>query len=286
MDQKEPKEIVELKKNGNEFDNIFKEMLDIETAKNLGSKVRYCLARMQITNLTEIPDIKTLEDANLILNEFYNFLNKNLKKKDIYLLSDTASFLVLLPDVSIENACDVLKRVALLSKKEFNKKLSVSWSIITGTDSEEEIKSYTSKARLLSNHKGEESIVDTPPKALLKNDAANIVFKYFLSAFFIFSAFFLAAEIILFYSTKKFENLPGFTILENFLRNMMPGLFAYFNGPSVNTSAFFLFTSILLLSSLIFGLGMFAGFIINLKVKNAGRINVEFTDAEKRNVEH
>jgi len=282
MHDKEPKELLTLKKSGNEFEEIFKEMLDIETAKNLGSKVRYCLARVQITNLTEIPDIKTLEDANLMLNKFYNFLHKNLRKKDIYLLSDTACFLVLLPDISIENASDVLTRIVQLCGKEFNKKLSVSWSIITGTDTEEEIRPYTKKARLLSDPKGEENPFDTP-KALLNNDAANVIFKYFLAAFFSFSTFVLAAEIILFYGTGKFANLPGFTMLENFLRNMMPGLFSYFNGPNVNTSAFFLFTSILLLSCLVFGLGMLAGFIINLKVKNAGMIAAAgFSDIEKK----
>ena len=285
MQDKEPKELLTLKKNGNEFEDIFKEMLDIETAKNLGSKVRYCLARIQITNLTEIPDIKTIEDANLMLDRFYNFLHKNLKKKDIYLLSDTACFLVLLPDISIEDAGDVLKRIVLLNGKEFNDKLAVSWNIITGTDTQEEIKQYTKKARLLSDPKGETFTSDAP-KALLKNDAANSIFKYFLAAFFSFSAFFLAFETIIFYGTGKFTKLPGFTMLENFLRNIMPGLFKYFNGPNINTSAFFLFTSILLLSCLVFGLGMFAGFVLNLKVKKTGRITMELTDTEKKSYRH
>jgi hypothetical protein len=280
MQENKSKELFTLKKNNNDFEEIFKEMLGIENAKSLGSKVRYCLARVQITNLTEIPEVETLEDANRILYKVYNFLHKNLRKKDIYLLPDTGCFLVLLPDISIENASDALKRIVLLSGKEFNERLTVSWSIITGTDREEEIKSHTEKARLLSGQNGEENPGSTP-KVLLKNDAANIIFKYFLAAFFSFSAFFLAFEIIIFYGTSKFANLPGYTMTENFLRNMMPGLFSYFSGPHIKSSAFFLFTSILLLSCLVFGLGMFAGFVVNLRIKNAGGPATEFTDTEK-----
>ena len=107
------------------------------------------------------------------------------------------------------------------------------------------------------------------------------IFKYFLTAFFSFSAVFLTAEIILFYSTGKFTKLPGFAMLENFLRNMMPGLFSYFNGPHVKTTEFFIFTAILLSFCLIFGLGMFAGFVINLKIKNSSGPAAEFADTKK-----
>jgi hypothetical protein len=280
MQEKESRELFNLKKKNNDFEEIFKEMLGIENAKNFGRKVRHCLARVQITNLTEIPEVKTLEDANRILYKVYNFLNKNLKKKDIYLLSDTGCFLVLFLDISIESASNALKKMTLLSGKEFNDELVVSWSIITGTDREEEIKSYTANARLLNDQNGGDTLIDNK-KTLLKNDVINIIFKKFLAAFFLFSAFFLTFEMIIFYATGKFINLPGFTMTENFLRNMIPGLFNYFNGQYIKAGAFFLLTSILLLSCLIFGLGMFAGFIINLRVKKADKSVEGFAETEK-----
>ena len=71
----------------NEFEDIFREMLHIENTKNLGSKVKYCLVKISIKNYGELTFSMKADEKNSMLFRFSSFLFKNLRKKDIYLMS-------------------------------------------------------------------------------------------------------------------------------------------------------------------------------------------------------
>ncbi len=70
-------------------------MLSIEDTKNLSSKVKYCLIKISIDNFNEISSLMKAEGKNSLIYKFSNFLFKNLRKKDIYLMSEPGKFLVI-----------------------------------------------------------------------------------------------------------------------------------------------------------------------------------------------
>jgi len=153
----EQKEIIEpvmdksivQEKDKNEFEDIFREMLSIENAKNFGSKVKYCLIKIAIDNFNELSSVMKADEKNTLLYRFSNFLFKNLRKKDIYLLAEPGKFLVIFPISAIETADTVLKRVSASAEKEFSRKIKLSWSVLLSHKQREEIKPFIRKSELI-----------------------------------------------------------------------------------------------------------------------------------------
>lgn len=110
-------------------------------------------------------------------------------------------------------------------------------------------------------------------RAPVKNQSANVIFRHFITAFLTFSAIFILIEIILFFITDKFTKLPGYPMLEIFLRNMLPGFFNYFNADKQIAAPFFLFTVISISLCLVFGLGVFTGYAFFFKARNLRAID-------------
>jgi hypothetical protein len=256
----------------NEFEDIFREMLHIENTKNLGSKVKYCLVKISIKNYGELTFSMKADEKNSMLFRFSSFLFKNLRKKDIYLMSEPGKFLVIFPDISIDAADTALKRVAILAEKEFGNSINVSWEVLIGSNREEEIKPFLKKADIISETGPRAILSRGAEKVVMKKQAANIIFRNFILSFLLFSVILVAGVIIIFYGSSRFEFFPGYNSFSNFLANMMPGLINYFSSLDIKAAPLLFFIILMLLLSLVFGTGMFAGFIINMKMKNSGII--------------
>ncbi len=270
-------------KEKNEFEDIFREMLSIEDTKNLSSKVKYCLIKISIDNFNEISSLMKAEEKNSLIYKFSNFLFKNLRKKDIYLMSEPGKFLVIFPDISVDAADTVMKRIIVSAEKEFSQNLKVSWDVLVGTNKEEEIKPFIRKSDLISNLNKNPTTGRVVEKVILKKQASSLIFRNFLISFILFALILIAGITLIFYGTSRFYYFPGYEAFENFLQNMMPGAIRYFSSINIKATPFLFFIVLILSLSLTFGLGMFTGFIINLKMKNSGTLRIKIAALQSKN---
>ncbi|OQA22550.1 MAG: hypothetical protein BWY60_00197 [Actinobacteria bacterium ADurb.Bin346] len=266
----------------NEFEDIFREMLRIENSRNLGSRVKYCLMKISIENYNTVTASLKAEEKNSFLLRFSNFLLKNLRKKDIYLMSEPGKFLVIFPDISIDAADNALKRVGLLADREFKNRLKISWEVLIGTNMPEEIKPFLSKADIISEMKSGRTTGKDDERIMLKKNALNIIFRNFLLSFLFFSVILFAGLSIIFYGTSKFAFFPWYESFNNFLNTAAPGVIDYFSNLNIKAAPFLFFMTLMLSFSMIFGLGMITGFIINLKMKNKGMIKYKIVSMQNK----
>ena len=253
------------------YEEIFKEMLTLENARNFRNKQKYCLAKIVIENLDDAVAALDIGDANILLFKFSNFLFKNLRKKDIYLLSEPGSFLVLFPDISIETASIAIKRIQEEVKTEFKGNLSFKWKIVIGTDNEEDIKPIIKKAHLFSNADARTMLKDSSRKERNKSSisvkkfTSASVLKSFIFSFLIFAVGFIIVEAVLYYATSRLAFIPESLRPDILINQYFPGLVSLFSSLNMEITPFLFFTFQVLIVCFIFGIGMFAGFIINMK---------------------
>jgi GGDEF domain-containing protein len=253
------------------YEEIFKEMLTLENARNFRNKQKYCLVKIVIENLDEAVVDLDFGDKNILLFKFSNFLFKNLRKKDIYLLSEPGSFLVLFPDISIETASIAMKRIQDEVKVEFKGNVSFKWKIVIGTDKEEDIKPIIKKAHLFSNEDARAMLKDSSKKEWKKSArgsrsiSSGSVFKNFIFSFLVFTVVFIVVETILYYATSRLTIIPESLRPDVLINQYFPGLVSLFSSLNMEITPFLFFTFQILIVCFIFGLGMFAGFLINMK---------------------
>jgi hypothetical protein len=268
------------------YEDIFKEMLTLENARSFRNRQKYCLIKIVITNLDETVKKLELGDKNILLFKFANFLFKNLRKKDIYLLSETGSFLVLFPDISIETAGLAMKRVQDEAKIEYRSFLDLSWKVVIGTDKEEDIKPIIKKAHLFSDkdtrimskrstgRSGEKNISEITPLRSL--------FKGFLFSFIIFSFAFITIQLVIFYFFSSSTIIPDSFNPGVLISNYFPGLAAIFGSLNMEITPFLFLIFQALIFCFIFGFGIVVGFIINLKERSGSNIRHRPARALKR----
>jgi GGDEF domain-containing protein len=253
------------------YEEIFKEMLTLENARNFRNKQKYCLAKIVIENLDEAVVALDFGDKNILLFKFSNFLFKNLRKKDIYLLSEPGSFLVLFPDISIETASIAMKRIQDEVKVEFKGNVNFKWKIVIGTDKEEDIKPIIKKAHLFSNEDARAMLKDSSIKERKKSArgsrpiTSGSVFKNFIFSFLVFTVIFIFIETMLYYATSRLTIIPESLRPDALINQYFPGLVSLFSSLNMEITPFLFFTFQILIVCFIFGLGMFAGFLINMK---------------------
>lgn len=253
------------------YEEIFKEMLTLENTRNLRNKQKYCLVKIVLENLDGSVSALDFGDRNILLFKFSNFLFKNLRKKDIYLLSDPGSFLVLFPDISIETASIAMNRIQDEVKVEFKGNISFKWKIVIGTDREEDIKPIIKKAHLFSDADARTMMKESSKKESKKpvrgsqTITSASVFKNFMFSFLIFTAVFIIIETILYYATSRLSIIPESLRPDVLINQYFPGLVSLFSSLNMEITPFLFFTFQVLIVCFIFGLGMFAGFLINMK---------------------
>ena len=251
------------------YENIFKEMLRIENVKNLQGKLRFCLVRVSIENLEKAVLETEIDDRNDFLYKFSNFLVKNLRKKDIYLMSEPGNFLILFSDSSLDTVEAALKRIQLLVKKEYSGKVRFKWSIVIGTDKEQEIIPILKKAHLYSANNNIHRRISG--KVEPKDNAIRSVFLSFIFSFLVFSILLLVLEALIYYGSANLSFIPTSLQVDTFFIKYLPGLSDILRSFSVGITPFFFFTLQTLFICLVFGTGMFAGFVINLKMRKKAR---------------
>ncbi len=254
-----------------DFENIFKEMLHLEKPKNLQSKIKYCLVKVSIEELEKAVSETGINDKNYLLYQFSNFLVKNLRKRDIYLMAEPGNFLILFSDSSIESVENTIKRIQMLVEKEYGGKIRIKSSVEIGTEKEQEITPIISKSHLFSttNRVSKRS----PEKVVSKSNVGKSVFLNFVFSFFIFSSVLLILEAFIYYGLNRFVSIPANLQPDTLFLKYLPGFSNILQNMSIAITPFVFFTIQTFFVCLVFGAGMFAGYMINLKMGRKGKIN-------------
>ncbi len=152
---------------------------------------------------------------------------------------------------------------------EFKSKISFKWKVVIGTDNEADIRPMIKKAHLFSNAEARNMLHSSTKKVSRKEPVGNIsglsVLKNFIFSFMIFTVVFIIIEAILYYATSRLAIIPESLRPDVLINKYFPGLVSLFGSLNMEITPFLFFTFQILAVCLIFGLGMFAGFIINMK---------------------
>ena len=165
-----------------------------------------------------------------------------------------------------------MKRIQDEVKVEFKGNVSFKWKIVIGTDKEEDIKPIIKKAHLFSGEDARSMLKDSSTKrerkkVILGNHSitSGSVFKNFIFSFLIFTIAFIVVEVVLYYATSRLAIIPESLRPDVLINQYFPGLVSLFSRLNMEITPFLFFTFQILVICFIFGLGMFTGFLINMK---------------------
>jgi hypothetical protein len=254
------------------YDDIFREMLNLEKSRSMSNRVKYCLVKVMAKTSSETASLQSDENKHLFLFQFSEFLFKNLRKKDIYMMAEPGSFLILFPEISVDNMNIVMKKMHIALEKEYRGKIKFKWELITSTDNEDDIKPFIKKAKLISEVRNE---LPTKKSDKILSDAIGFksLFKYFLISYIVFTVIIVSVSLLIYIAGRNLGFTAGSFGLGEIFTGWVRGLGSIDTGLNKETTDLLNFVFAVIVIFFIFGFGILTGFIAVLRFKSKNKFD-------------